>query len=217
MKTLVALLLVMIAGTVAVGHVTDGFQVVTSESARRLSLEKQARPVPTALLQYESGTAQPFAQSLRDDGRIAIAVFFYARCNAICSVMGAELQQLQQILLERGLDQRIRLLSISFDAKDEQADLAAYAKRMRARTDNWRFARISDGKQREALLDTFDVIVIPAPLGEYEHNAAFHIVTPEGELVRIIDYDQPEVALDYALSYANRSRDKTAAWQGGAS
>lgn len=217
MKTLVALLLVLVAGTAAIGHITDGFQVVTSEDARRLSLEKQARRLPATLVQYESGAAAPLAQSLRDDGRIAIAVFFYSRCNTICSVTGAELQQLQQTLLARGLNQRIRLLSISFDARDGRAALAAYAQRMRAQTDVWRFAYIADAKQREAVLHTFDVIVVPTPLGEYEHNAAFHILTPEGELVRIIDYDQPEVALDYALSYANRITRKHAASQGAAS
>lgn len=218
MKTALALLLVLATGLIAIGHVTDGFRVVTTEDARLLSVQEHPRALPPTLVQYESGAAVPLAQSLRDDGRVAIVVFFYTRCNTICSVVGSEFQQLQQTLQARGLEDKVRLLSISFDRNDGQPELAAYASRMRARPADWRFARVVDAHQRDTLLQTFGVTVVPAPLGEFQHNAAFHLLTPNGRLVRILDYAQPDAALDYAIALAQRDvRVAGATRQGGGS
>jgi protein SCO1 len=202
MKTVLAVMLVLVAGVLAIGHVTDGFRVVTTEDARRLSVEEHPRPLPATLVQYESGAPVPLADSLRDDGRVTIAVFFYTRCNSVCSVVGSEFQQMQQALQTRGLAHKIRLLSISFDGRDGQPELAAYAQHMHAQPADWHFAQVPDARQRDALLQRFGITVVPAPLGEYQHNAAFHLLTPDGRLVRIVDYDQPETALDYAVSLA---------------
>jgi protein SCO1 len=206
MKTVLAVMLVLVAGVLVIGHATDGFRVVTTEDARRLSVEEHPRPLPPTLVRYESGPAVPLAQSLRSDGRVTIAVFFYTRCNSVCSVVGSELQQMQQVLHARGLEHKIRLLSISFDDRDGQPELAAYAQQMHARPADWRFAQVADANQREALLQAVGITVVPAPLGEFQHNAAFHLLTPDGKLVRIIDYDQPEAALDYAVSLARHRR-----------
>lgn len=210
MKTVLAVMLVLVAGVLAIGHVSDGFRVVTTEDARRLSVEEHPRPVPATLVQYESGAPVPLADSLRDDGRVTIAVFFYTRCNSVCSVVGSELQQLQQVLRARGLDRKVRLLSISFDSRDGQPELAAYAQRMHAQPADWRFARVADANERAALLQAFGITVVPAPLGEFQHNAAFHLLTPDGRLVRIVDYDRSETALDYAVSLAHRGHRGTA-------
>lgn len=202
LKTLAALLLVVSLALFAAYRVTDGFRVVTTEDARRLAIREQPRRLPAATIEYETGAALPLAQALREDGRATIAVFFYTRCNAVCSVMGTEFQQLQDTVRARGLQSQIRLLSISFDAKDGQPALAEYAARMHARSGDWRFARVVDAQQRSALLDAFGITVIPAPLGEFQHNAAFHILTPDGRLTRIVDYDQPDAALAHALAAA---------------
>jgi len=200
-KTLLALLLVAVLAIFATYRVTDGFRVVTTEDGRRLAIKEQPRRLPEAVIQYEDGTVLPLAQALREDGRITLAVFFYTRCNAVCSVIGTEFQQLQENIRARGLESQIRLLSISFDGNDGQHELAEYAQRMHAKS-GWRFARVVNAQQRGKLLDAFGITVIPAPLGEFQHNAAFHVLTPDGRLVRIVDYDQPEEALAYALAAA---------------
>jgi len=210
MKTVLAVILVLMAGVLAIGRVSDGFRVVTTEDARRLSVEEHSRPLPATLVHYESGPAVPLAQSLRDDGRVTIAVFFYTRCNSVCSVVGSEFQQMQQTLHARGLEHKVRLLSISFDDRDGQPELAAYAQHMRARPADWRFVQVPDANERATLLQAFGITVVPAPLGEFQHNAAFHLLTPDGRLVRIVDYDQPETALDYAVSLAHRRRQEAA-------
>ncbi|HJW53878.1 MAG TPA: SCO family protein [Burkholderiaceae bacterium] len=202
-KTLATLLLIVVLAMAAAWRITDGFQVVTTEDARRLSIREHPRQLPDATITYESGPPLPLAQALREGGRATIAVFFYARCNSVCSVMGTEFQQLQDTIRARGLESKIRLLSISFDATDGQPELAAYAKRMHAQS-GWRFARVTDARQRNSLLDAFGITVIPAPMGEFQHNAAFHILSPDGRMVRIVDYDQPEAALAHALAAAQK-------------
>ncbi len=203
LKTAMALLFVFIAGTGAIYAATEGFRVVTSEDARRLSIAEHPRQIPDAAIRYESGASARLMQALHQDGRVAIVVFIYTGCNAVCSVMGTEFQQLQQAIRSRGLDDRIRLISISFDPGDTSARLAAYAERMHAEKANWRFVGVADASQRRALLDAFGIVVIPAPLGEFQHNAAFHIVYPDGRLARIVDYGEPEAALMFALAAAD--------------
>lgn len=190
-----ALLLVLALGIGAIYRVTDGFRVVTTEQSRRLSIAERPRPIPDAALRFDSGATASLVQALRSDGRPTVVNFIYTRCNAVCSVMGTELQQLQRTIQANGLAQRVRLLSISFDARDTPEQLARYAKSLQARSDIWQFAVVPDAAQRQALLDAFGITVIPAPLGEFEHNAAYHLVTPDARLSHIIDYGQPDALL----------------------
>ena len=109
-------------------------------------------------------------------------------------------QQLQLQIQERGLDGRVGLLSVSFDPAHDTADsLKAYGDRMRMDPAIWRVVTLSSALDRRELLDAFGIMVIPAPLGEFEHNAALHLVTASGMLVRIIDYDDARRALETAL------------------
>lgn len=213
-KTIIAALLVFIAGITAIYRVTDGFSVVTTEDGRRLSIVENPRQMPDAPIQYETGGTQPLMQALAADGRVTIIAFMYTRCNAICSALGTEFQQLQETIRARGLSEHVRLLSVSFDREDNQARLAAYADRMQADPDNWRFARVADAARLQPLLDAFGITVIPAPLGEFQHNGAFHIVKPDGSLIRIVDYEQPEEALAYALAAAGVLRSAGASASG---
>ena len=204
MRMLVSLLLVLAAGIGALYQGTDGFQALTAESARRLAIARAPRPLPDVTLEFASGRRQSLAQALRADGRIAIVDFIYTRCNAVCSAMGAELQQLQHALQAAGLERQVRLLSISFDARDQPAELDAYARRMRAQPAVWQFAGVAERPQRQALLDAFGIVVVPAPLGEFQHNAAFHIVDADGKLLGIVDYDAPQAALALSRQAAER-------------
>lgn len=190
-----ALLLVLALGIGAIYRVTDGFRIVTSEESRRLSIAERPRPIPDIAIRFENGGAASLAQALRTDGRTTIVNFIYTRCNAVCSVMGTEFQQLQQALAANGLAHRVRLLSISFDPRDTPEQLARYARSMRAQPAVWQFASVPDARERQAVLNAFGIMVIPAPLGEFEHNAAYHLVTPDALLSQIVDYGQPDALL----------------------
>src|SRR5262249_14904872 len=104
--TIGALLGVTALGLAAIWYGTMGFRVVATEDGRRLAIEESPRVLP-----LPAGAPA--------DKRVTIATFFYARCNAVCSSVGTELQQMQEKIVARGLQDRVRLLSISFDPRDD--------------------------------------------------------------------------------------------------
>jgi|GEM_PF-111513 len=205
MKTLLALLLVCLGGVAAIYAKTDGFSVVTTESARRADIASVPRALPDAVLLGQDGQAVSLLRDLRADGRLTIVNFIYTRCISICLAMGGEMQQLQDALDRAGLGRQVRILSLSFDPHDSPERLARYASSMRADTHFWRFAGIEQESERKALLDAFGIIVIPAPYGQFEHNAAYHIVTPDGRLARVLDIGDTDGLLAYVKAMLGRA------------
>lgn len=198
MRLFFSLIVVCFLGVGALYAQTNGFTVLTTEAARRDSIAMQPRPILNARLQHASGQIQGMVDALRADGRTTIVNFMYTRCISICMAMGSEFQQLQNTIQARGLADKVRLLSISFDPADTPAQLAHYARNMRARASLWQFAGMPDARERRAMLDLFGITVIADTLGQFEHNAAYHIVSADGRLLRIIDFSQPEAVLDFA-------------------
>lgn len=203
MRWVVSLVLALVAGIGVLYGLTNGFTVLTAEAARRQAVAGQPRPIPAALVLDAAGRQQALADNLRDDGRVAIVNFFYTRCVSLCLAQGSITEQLQHAIEAEGLQDKIRLISISFDPRDRAPDLSRYAVRMGAAPAEWQFLTLTDARQRAAVLDLFGIMVVPAPLGEFEHNAAFHVVTPDGRLVRIVDLDDPGWALKAAKSFVS--------------
>jgi protein SCO1/2 len=201
MRWVIALVLALAAGLGGIYGLTDGFTVLTAEAARRQAIEAHPRAVPAIRILDEAGRREPLLRNLRDDGRVAIVNFFYSRCISLCLAQGSLTERLQQAIEAEGLQDRLRLISLSFDPRDRADDLARYAVRMGADPKVWQFYTLDDAATRQAALDLFGITVVPAPLGEFEHNAAFHVVTPDGRLVRIVDLDDPGWALKAAKSF----------------
>jgi len=130
--------------------------------------------------------------------------FVYTRCQTVCLAMGSSFQQMQRALRERGgQGGQVRLLSISFDGShDTPVVLQAYAARLSADPALWRFARMPDPQATQRLLADFQVVVVPDGRGDFEHNAALLLVDQKGRLVRIFDYAEQQLALDYARHLA---------------
>ncbi|MFA7476104.1 MAG: SCO family protein [Castellaniella sp.] len=203
MRWILALMLALAAGLGALYGLTGGFTVLTAEDARRQDVARHPRPIPAAEVLAEDGRVLDLGQDLRRDGRIAIINFFYTRCLSLCLVQGSQTERLQEAIVARGLQDRIRLISVSFDPRDRAPGLARYAVRMNADPAVWQFMSFTRAAQREAALALFGITVVPAPLGEFEHNAAFHIVTPDGSLARVLDLDEPGLALIAAEALAD--------------
>jgi protein SCO1/2 len=200
LPTLAALLLVFAAGGAALYQGTMGFELVSTEDGRRLAISREPMVLPaTDIHQPEPGT---LARMLHDDGRIAIVTFIYSSCNAVCSVLGSQYQQMQDEIRKRGLQDQVRLISISFDPRDTAPVLADYARRQHADPALWRMVGVDKADQRKALLDAFGIVVLPAPMGELQHNAAFHLIDRQGRLARITDYENPAQALEHAVNMA---------------
>lgn len=206
MRLFLAILLVCGLGLGAMYAQTDGFTVVTTESARRADVLRHPRAVPDAPLRTGNGAVgTSLLQALRTDGRVAIVNFMYTRCFSICLAMGSQFQQLQADIRRQGLGDKVRLLSISFDQADTPELLSRYQQRMQADTAIWNSVAVTDSGSKAILLATFGIVVVPAELGQYEHNAAYHLVTPDGRLVRIVDIDDAQSLLDHAMVQARKA------------
>jgi protein SCO1/2 len=201
--TLAAVLLVCGLGTAALHQGSMGFEVVSTEDGRRLAISRSPRAVPDVAV--HAPDAAWLGGLLQADGRVAIVTFVYSSCNAVCSVLGSEYQQLQDEIRKRGLQNDVRLLSISFDPRDTPSVLAAYARRQHADPALWRMVGVDRADERKALLDAFGIVVLPAPMGEFQHNAAFHLIDRDGRLAQITDYDNPSQALEHAATMARRT------------
>lgn len=201
LKTFGASLLALLAGLAMIFSTTDHGQAFTTETLRRSEVNRAPQTIPDFSLIDAEGRSSTLRDVLAKDGRVWIVDFVYTRCQTVCSSLGSIYQQLQDNILTQGLQNKVGLLSISFDPGNDNAlALTEYAARMRMDPAVWRIMTLASPKDRRRLLDSFGIMVIPAALGEFEHNAALHIVDPTGLLVNILDYAEPHLALQAALA-----------------
>ena len=199
--TFAASLAVLLLGLVAIFQATAGGTAFTTEALRRSAVAQAPMAVPDFRVVDSSGRVQPLREMLAADGRVWIVDFVYTRCQTLCLSLGTVFQQMQAQIEARGLQDRVALLSISFDPlQDQPPALGAYAQRMRMQPGLWQLVSLQAEADRRRLLDSFGIMVVPAPLGEFEHNAALHLVTPQGELVRILGLEEGPRALDMAAA-----------------
>jgi protein SCO1/2 len=199
--TFAACLIALVVGFGFVFNATDRGRAFTTENLRRGEVARQPVSIPDFTVFDASGRKQSLRDLLTHGKRAWIVDFVYTRCQSVCSSLGTVYQQLQNEIIARDLQGRVGLLSISFDpANDRPASLRDHALRMRMHPDVWRIVSLDQPQDRRRLLDTFGIMIVPAPLGEFEHNAALHIVDREARLVRIVDTTEPGAALELALS-----------------
>jgi Uncharacterized protein SCO1/SenC/PrrC, involved in biogenesis of respiratory and photosynthetic systems len=195
-RTLVAAALVACGALGAFAAVTHGFAAVTSDGVRRADLASTPRALPA--IDLLDATGQPL--SLQDYGRpgrqATFVTLVYVRCQSICLTSAAGQSWLQGEIQARGLADRIRLLTLSFDpANDTPAVLAEHARRLSADPALWRFATVRDPADLKRMLAPFDIVVLPDGLGGYSHNAALFLVDEAGRLSRAYDIERPDIAL----------------------
>ena len=182
---------------------THDFQVWTAEGARRLEVALLPVATPAVQVQGPSGPPQPLRQMLADGQTVTIVDFVYTRCQTVCLALGSTYQQMQASLQSARqsnvVARRVQLMSISFDSeRDDPPALADYAARLNADAALWRMVRVPEAQDLAHLLTDFQVVVVPSSQGDFEHNAALLVVDTQGRLVRIFDYAEFQLALDYS-------------------
>ena len=209
--TFAATLAVLAVAVAALYQATAGGSAFTTETLRRSAVAAAPVPVPDFDVIDAQGRAGKLLQLLAADGKVWIVDFVYTRCTSLCLSLGTVFQQLQRQIVAQGLQDRIGLLSISFDPlRDQPPALAAYAQRMQMQGGLWQVVSLRRDADRRSLLDSFGIMVLPAPLGEFEHNAALHIVSPQGQLVQILAIGDGANALAWAQAQS-RSRSQSQA------
>lgn len=197
MRTVAASAILLALAIWATWAITGGFELLTTEQARRLDISRKQPTVPEIRLIDQSGQAFQFGAWVREENKLLIVDFIYTNCQTLCRSLGSEFQQLQRRIIERDLHSSVHLLSVSFDpAHDSPEVLKQYAGRMQAMPDVWTFATVGDGRELDVLLRTFGVTVIPDRMGGFQHNAALVWVAPSGKLLRVTDFDSSDSLLD---------------------
>jgi len=185
--TLVTAGLAAVATAGLLGLATDGFRAFTAESARRLAVAAAPVPLPEVALIDARGAAYTLADPA---GRLTVVEFIYTSCPDICRVQAERFADLLTLITARGLEDRVRLASVSFDtAGDGPAELAEFARRHGADGAVWAVLRPAPEAALEPLLDAAGVVVLPDGWGGWVHNAAMHLVDGAGRLVGILDID----------------------------
>jgi protein SCO1 len=201
MRTRLACAAVFCAALFSAGSLTRGFTVFTSEEARKLAVQSAPQTLPSIRLLDAAGQTLDLRDVTKGGRKLVLLDFFFTRCESVCLALGSQFQRLQSEIVQRGLQDRIALLSISFDAAhDTPAALTAYAQRMHADPAIWHFVAPASSADLAAALRGFDVVVIPDKLANFQHNAAIHVLDYSGKLACIIDYEAADTALDAALS-----------------
>ena len=192
LRTLFLSIALILVGGGALYAATDQLQAFTSEAARRIAVRRHPIAVPSVTLETQSGARIDIANQR---GKWLLVDFIYTRCPTYCVALGSEFAQLQGQLagpLGKGV---VELVSISFDpAHDTPRALAAYLQRAHSRGAGWVAARPVESGELDALKRAFGITVIPDGLGGYTHNAAIHVVDPQGRLIEIVDPGQSELA-----------------------
>jgi len=187
MRTLVAALVIAAAGLWVFTWATDGFRVATAEGARRLAVAQHPVTIPGVTMEDMDGHVLHLPQT---GGRTLLIEFIYTTCPTICQELGEGFGQVLETIRERKLDDRVALLSISFDLENDTPKmLRHYAEHHGADGEIWKVVRPTNRRDLETLLTTFGVKVLPDPLYGFQHNVAIHVVDGEGRLVRIVDAD----------------------------
>ena len=205
-KTFSASFAVLVIGLAMLVYATGGGQSFTTETLRRQQVSLKPQLIESFNVTTSAREKTSLNALLATGNKVWLVDFVYTRCQTLCSSLGSIYQQLQAQIEARGLQGQVGLLSISFDpANDTPQALAAYAERMKFNPAIWQIATLTNWQDRRRLLDAFGIMVVPAPLGEFEHNAALHVVSSDGVLRRIMDYADFQTALDTAIAVSSRA------------
>jgi len=188
----------------AFAAVTHGFAAVTSDGVRRADIAARPRALPEIGLVDSAGQRLSLRVYGRSPAMVTFVALEYVQCRSVCLTSTAGQSWLQAEIRARGLADRVRLLTLSFDPfNDTPRVLARQATQLGAEAGIWRFATVADSRQLPRLLEFFGVVVIPDGLGGYSHNAALFLIDRTGRLSRTYDIDRPDIALaEYLLSDA---------------
>jgi protein SCO1/2 len=120
-RTAAASILICAAGGALFFGGTDGFRAFTTEQARRISIERSPRAVPSVVVEDQDGRTL----SMADYGGQTVAVnFVYTQCASVCALLSAGFQRVHNASVD-GDD--LQLLSVSFDPRDTPERLREYA------------------------------------------------------------------------------------------
>jgi len=193
-----ASVLVFFVGSFAIAHFTDHGAAWTTESARKIDIQRSPRQLPASSLTDTSGGASAPSDFKK---QIQLVDFIYTECPTTCVGLGLEFKRLQSDLVTLGLSDKVQLISISFDIEnDSPHEISAYLSRFNARVDQWDAYVFSSKSGMQSMLDKLEITVIPDENVGFIHNAAIYLVQ-DGFVKEIFDYKSKETLLNRLSEY----------------
>ena len=184
--------------------ITHQFSNITLESERRDALFSQQPELSFLQTVDDNGHISNLAQLAKNQQKTLIAEFIYTQCRAICLSLGDVFQQTQAEIIEKSLDKKLGLVSISFDVDHETPNtLEVYRKRMHADPNVWALLAMKDASVLEAARSKMGLIVVPDVKQGFVHNSAFLVIAKTGHLIGIFDTDEMSEAIALALKLSH--------------
>lgn len=184
-------------------YITTGFSNLTLETERKANLFL-TKPEVLLNLIIENGQATTLANVAKQQNKVLVTQFIYTRCRTQCLTLGNYFQQAQAQIKSQGLDQKIHLLSISFDVnEDSPVRLKTYRKRMHADKNIWSLATMQRSADLEEAKSKLGLVVLATEFKEFVHNSAFLVISNRGKLLGIYDDDDVQGALMLAAKQTN--------------
>ncbi|BAW79686.1 electron transport protein SCO1/SenC [Candidatus Nitrosoglobus terrae] len=195
MKTLFLSTFLGISGLMILWVGTDGGRAFTAETARRLEVQERPKLVPIWHLEDQNSKILTLSDWAN---HYTVVDFIYTSCTSACLVLGSELQSLQKKFELALNDNKLRLLSISFDPEHDTPErLRTHLSHFSGDGEHWVAARPTSLAERKEILDFFKVTVIPDKMGGYTHSAGYHVINPHGQLVAIFGVEEYSMLQDY--------------------
>jgi protein SCO1/2 len=198
-----AIIFVIILGSMVYYMGTDGFRAFTLESARTYELTRDMPNFPSVTLQDSGGQTYAFDEFAKD--KYVFLTFMYTSCTTVCPRLEMNMAKVYHLIPNKYIGKDIVFLSISFDpSRDAPATLAKYRTYFGSDGKTWKMARIPNQTELDHLLKEFGVIVIPDGNGNFTHNTAFYLVDKKGRLVDVMDYTKTRDAAKTVVSILDK-------------
>lgn len=166
---------------------TDGFRAFTAETARTNQLINEQPALPTVTLEDGLGKTYEFDEF---SDQYMFMTFFYTACTTVCPILERNVADVYEQIPDQYLGKDITFLSVSFDTeRDTPETLQQYGKYLGVEGDTWRMARVPNDDELAHLLGNLGVIAIPDGQGDFQHNVAFYLIDPAGNLIDVMDYE----------------------------
>ncbi|MGM0901810.1 MAG: SCO family protein [Bacillota bacterium] len=192
-KSICVIIGIIIFGSVFLFISTDWLQAFTAEQARRIHVFTNTPAVPNVT--FEDSKSDTFPLSAYR-WKYILATYIYTTCGDVCPLVEINFHSINSQIPENILGDQLQLFSISFDTeRDTPHHLEHHRQMFQADGIDSRMVRVHNQQELDLLLEQSGVIVIPVE-NSFDHNAAFYLINPDGQLIRIFDHSSPEEVID---------------------
>jgi protein SCO1/2 len=184
--------------------ITSGLSNFTLESERKSKLFLSQPSIALQLINAD-GQRLSLANFAKMQNKMLVTEFIYTSCKTLCLALGDYFQQAQTHIKAQSLQNKIHLLSISFDiAEDNPERLNRYQHRMKMDKQIWSIATMASDTNLTMAKRQLGLVVLKDGSNEFVHNSAFLVLSPQGKLLGIYDDDDIQGALSLAASESSK-------------